>query len=113
MWRSIRHRVQAEAYGRSTGCILTESSCSVGVALHTIVVPANEIVDIQIRPPLVFADLLRGKGFAFSFPLKIDSADICRHVAIKRKSGFIKHIRFTPDDPDKFVDACKTIINKE
>ena len=31
------------------------------VALHTIVVPANEIVDIQIRPPLVFVDLLRGK----------------------------------------------------
>jgi hypothetical protein len=83
------------------------------VALHTIVIPANEIIDIQIRPPLVFADLFRGKGFACAFPLKIDSADMCRHVEIKRKSGFMKHIRFTPDDPDKFVDACKTIMKRD
>ena len=80
------------------------------VALHTLVIPADEILDIQIRPPLVFADLFRGKGFAYAFPLKIDWADMCRHVAIKRKSGFMKHIRFTPDDPDKFVEACKTIM---
>jgi hypothetical protein len=83
------------------------------VALHTLVISADEILDIQIRPPLVFADLFRGKGFAYAFPLKIDFADTCRHVAIKRRSGFIKHIRFTPDDPDKFVEACKTIINKD
>lgn len=82
------------------------------VALHTLVIPANEILDIQIRPPLVFADLFRGKGFVYAFPLKIDSADTCRHVAIKRKTGFMKHIRFTPDDPDKFVEACKSIIEK-
>jgi hypothetical protein len=83
------------------------------VALHTLVIPADGILDIQIRPPLVFADLFRGKGFAYAFPLKIDFADACRHVAIKRRSGFIKHIRFTPDDPDKFVEACKTIIKED
>jgi hypothetical protein len=83
------------------------------VSLHTLVIPADEIIDIQIRPPLVFADLFRGKGFAYAFPLKIDFADTCRHVAIKRRSGFIKHIRFTPDDPDKFVEACKTIIKED
>jgi len=80
------------------------------VALHTLVIPVDDIVDIQIRPPLVFADLFRGKRFAYAFPLKIDWADICRHVAIKRKAGFMKHIRFTPDDPDKFVEACKTTM---
>jgi hypothetical protein len=83
------------------------------VALHTLVIPADEILDIQIRPPLVFADLFRGKGFVYAFPLKIDFADTCRHVAIKRRSGFIKHIRFTPDDPDKFVEACKTIMKED
>ncbi len=80
------------------------------VALHTLIIPADEILDLQIRPPLVFVDLFRGKGFVYAFPLKIDGADGHRHVAIKRKSGFMKHIRFTPDDPDKFVDACKSIM---
>jgi len=83
------------------------------VALHTLVIPANEILDIQIRPPLVFTDLFRGKGFVYAFPLKIDSADRYRHVAIKRKTGFMKHIRFTPDDPDKFIEACKTIMKED
>lgn len=83
------------------------------VALHTLVIPADGIQDIQTRPPLVFADLFRGKGFVYAFPLKIDWADTCRHVAIKRKSGFMKHIRFTPDDPDKFVEACQTIMKKD
>ena len=82
-------------------------------ALHTIVIPADEILDIEIRPALVFADLFRGKSFAFSFPLKIDNADGHRHIAIHRKSGFMKRIRFTPDDPEKFVDACKTIMKKD
>jgi len=83
------------------------------VALHTLVIPADEILDIQIRPPLVFADLFRGKGFVYAFPLKIDNADGNRHVAIKRKAGFMKRIRFTPDDPDKFVDACKGIMKRD
>ncbi|PKL76691.1 MAG: hypothetical protein CVV27_08985 [Candidatus Melainabacteria bacterium HGW-Melainabacteria-1] len=83
------------------------------IALNTLVIPADDLLDIQIRPPLVFADLFRGKGFVYAFPLKIDSADTCRHVAIKRKSGFMKHIRCSPDDPDKFVAACKTIIKKD
>jgi len=79
-------------------------------ALHTLDIPASEILDIQIRPTLVFVDLFRGKGFVYAFPLKIDGADGHRHVAIKRKSGFMKHVRFTPDDPDKFVDACRGIM---
>ncbi len=80
------------------------------VALHTLVIPVDEIVDIQIRPPLVFTDLFRGKRFAYAFPLKIDWADVSRHVAIEKKSGLMKHIRFTPENPDKFVEACKTTM---
>ena len=82
------------------------------VALRTLVIPADEILDIQIRPPIVFADLFRGKGLVFAFPLKIDFADGHSHVAVKRKSGFMKHIRLTPDSPDKFVEACKTIMKR-
>ena len=80
------------------------------VAFHTLVIPAEEILEIEVRPPIVFADLFRGKSFLYSFPLKIDGADGHRHVAIKRKCGFIKHIRFTPDDPDRFVEVCRLIM---
>ncbi|MGA3282961.1 MAG: hypothetical protein ABSD57_00695 [Verrucomicrobiota bacterium] len=42
--------------------------------------------------------------------LKIDMADIRRHVAVRRRSGFMKCIRFTPDNPQDFVRVCKSIM---
>jgi hypothetical protein len=80
------------------------------VALGTLVIPADEILEVEIRPPSIIGDLFRGKGFAYAFPLKMDCADMCRHVALRRKSGLMKCLRFTPDDPDRFVELCKTII---
>jgi len=78
---------------------------------HTFVVPADEIQAVEVRPPVVLADVFRGKGFLFAFwAFKIDNADCCRHVAIKRKSGFMKRIRFSPDDAEKFVEICKSIL---
>jgi hypothetical protein len=74
------------------------------------VMQAEDILDIEVRPPFVIADLFRGKGFAPSFALKTDLADLFCHVAIHRRSGWFKHLRFTPDNPDKFVQVCKSII---
>ncbi len=73
------------------------------------VVRAEDILEVEIRPGIVIADLFRGKGFAHSFALKLDLADFFRHVAIHRRSGWIKHLRFTPDDPETFVQICKSI----
>jgi len=77
---------------------------------HTFVIPANEILAIEVRPPLVGADIFRGKGFRYIWALKIDNADFYRHVAIQRKSGFMKRIRFTPDNPEEFVRVCQSIM---
>jgi hypothetical protein len=77
---------------------------------HTIVIPANGIVAVEVRPPVVFADLFQRRGFGNTFALKIDMADIRRHVAVRRKSGFIKCIRFTPDHPEDFVRVCESIL---
>lgn len=79
------------------------------VALQTLKIPREDVLDIQIRPPLVFVDLFRGKSFAYAFPLKIDASDAHRHIALQRKSGFIKYLRFTPEDPDAFFDACQVM----
>jgi hypothetical protein len=74
------------------------------------VIRAEDIVDVEVRPPVVIGDLFRGKGFVQSFALKLDLADLFHHVAIHRRSGWIKHLRFTPDDPDMFVNVCKSIM---
>lgn len=77
------------------------------LGLHTIVIPFENIEAIEIRPPFSAGDLFKGKSFSFSFPLKIDATDMYRHIAVKRKNGVSKHIRFTPDDPEKFLSAIK------
>ena len=74
------------------------------------IIAADDIVDVEVRRPPVIADLFRGKGFANSFALKMDLADFYRHVAIHRRSGWIKHVRVTPDDPEGFVRVCKSIM---
>ncbi|MFH1717752.1 MAG: hypothetical protein ABIF19_10400 [Planctomycetota bacterium] len=74
------------------------------------VLPAEDILNIEVRPAVVIADLFRGRGFARSFALKMDLADLFCHVAIHRRCGWIKHVRFTPDDPEIFVQVCKSII---
>lgn len=80
------------------------------VAFKTLIIPAAHLLDVEVRPPLVFADLFRGKGFFYSFPLKTDFADGHSHVAITRSSGLFKHLRITPDDPEKFAEACRGIM---
>jgi hypothetical protein len=76
------------------------------------VIPAGDILDVEVRPPLVIGDIFRGKGFKDGLALKLDLADACPHVAIHRKSGWFKHIRITPDDPDIFARICKSIMGK-
>jgi len=77
------------------------------------VIRAEDIIDVEIRPPLVIGDFFRGKGFAQSFALKLDMSDFFRHVAVHRRSGWIKHLRFTPDDLDTFVRVCRSIMTKD
>jgi len=69
------------------------------------IIRADDLVEVEVRRPPV-----RGKGFAYSFALKMDLADFYCHVAIHRRSGWIKHVRVTPDDPEEFVRVCKTIM---
>ena len=77
------------------------------------VICAEDIISVEVRPPIVIGDLFRRRGFAQSFALKLDLADFFRHVAIHRRSGWIKHIRITPDDPDVFVSICRSIMTKK
>ena len=66
---------------------------------HTMVIPAREIMNIKAgRPP------------GMIWGIKLDNCNFCRHVLLKRRSGLFKRIGFTPDDPEKFVAACQSIL---
>ena len=73
------------------------------------IISAGDILDVEVRPAPVIGDLFRGKGLAYSFALKMDLADFYPHVAIYRRSGWMKHVRITPEDPEEFVRVCKSI----
>jgi hypothetical protein len=72
--------------------------------LHTLVIPANEIREIKVRPSFFSGR----KGFTWG--VKIDNCDLCRHVLVVKKSGILKRIGFSPDDPEKFVAVCQSIM---
>ena len=65
---------------------------------HTVVVPANEIQAVAVRP----------SGFIWG--VKLDNCDFCRHVLLIKKSGLFKRIGFSPDDPEKFMIVCQSIM---
>jgi hypothetical protein len=71
---------------------------------HTVVIPAREILEIEVRPSLFSGR----KGITWG--IKLDNSDLCRHVLVRRKTGFWKRIAFTPDNPDEFVRICESII---
>jgi hypothetical protein len=65
---------------------------------HTIAVPANEIQAVEVRPPGPI------------WGVKLDNCNFCRHVLLIKKSGLFKRIGFSPDEPDKFVAVCQSIM---
>ncbi|HXE43295.1 MAG TPA: hypothetical protein VN516_09750 [Candidatus Baltobacteraceae bacterium] len=73
------------------------------ILFRTIIVPAHEIVKIEIRPSIF------GGFKGFTWGIKLDSTDLHRHVLIRREQGFFKNIAFTPNNPEEFVRICKSI----
>ncbi len=65
---------------------------------HTLVVPANEMVNVEVRSPGII------------WGIKLDNCNFCRHVLLRKKSGLFKNIGFSPDDPEKFVAICQSIL---
>jgi hypothetical protein len=71
---------------------------------HTVVVPADEIQAVEVRPSAFSGQ----KGFTWG--IKIDNCDLCRHVRLTRQSGFFKRIGFSPDNPEEFVETCQSVF---
>lgn len=61
----------------------------------TLIIKKDELVSIDVFRPPVLRTTFRA--------LKLDLADLWEHVGIKRKNGFFKQLRFTPENPEEFV----------
>jgi len=72
---------------------------------HTIIVPADDIQAIELRPS-IFGGLTRG----MTLGIKNDLCDLCRHVLLTKKRGFFKRIGISPDEPEKFVEICQSLL---
>ena len=71
---------------------------------HTIIVPAVEIESVEVRP-----SAFRGwRGMTYG--IKLDNCDLCRHVLLTRKHGLFCRIGYSPDDPERFAEQCRSII---
>ncbi len=75
----------------------------------TFVIQALDIVDVWASAGTTLKDVPRLGGiFAAWRCLKLDMADLFRHVVIKsRRAGYFKNFAFVPEKPDEFVDMVK------
>lgn len=77
-------------------CDRIELRCRVPFVAKTFVIRKEDIVSIDVfAPPVVRTSM---------WALKLDFADLYEHVGITRKSGFFKQLRFTPENPQQFVE---------
>jgi|GEM_PF-562053 len=73
------------------------------------VILAEDILDVKVRPRFSIGDQFQGRVRIRWWALKLDWSDFFDHVEIHRKWRLFKYIRFTPDNPERFVAAVKSI----
>ncbi|MCP4267031.1 MAG: hypothetical protein GY777_15915 [Candidatus Brocadiaceae bacterium] len=79
-----------------------ELRCRFPFFTKTLVVRKEDLISIDIFKPPVIRTTFRA--------LKLDLADIKEHVGIKRKNGFFKQLRFTPENLEEFVSKVREIF---
>ena len=79
------------------------------IFLTTLKIPAQKIVDVKVLSP-VLKNREKQKFLAWFWGLFLDWAAFNRHVLIETRSYFARYVHFTPDDPDLFASACKSML---
>jgi hypothetical protein len=79
-----------------------ELKCRFPFITKTLIIKKDDIIFIDTFKPPVFRTTFTA--------LKLDLADLNEHVGIKRKNGFFKQLRFTPENPKEFVKKVKELF---
>ncbi len=80
-----------------------ELRCRFPFVTRTLVIHKEDLISIDTYQPPVIRTSFRA--------LKLDLADLSEHVGIKRKNGFFKQLRFTPENPKEFVAKVKVVFS--
>jgi hypothetical protein len=80
-----------------------ELKCRFPFVTRTLIIKKDDLISIDTYKPPVIRTTFRA--------LKLDFADLKEHVGIKRKNGFFKQLRFTPENPEEFVSKAKEIFD--
>jgi hypothetical protein len=79
-----------------------ELRCRFPFSTKTLVIKRDDLISIDIfKPPVIRTTF---------WALTLDRADLNEHVEIKRKSGFFKQLRFTPENPKEFVAKVRELF---
>ena len=82
-----------------------ELRCRFPFFSKTLVIKKDDLISIEIfKPPVIRTTF---------WALKLDLADLNEHVGIKRKNGFFKQLRFTPENPKEFVAKVKELFKMD
>jgi len=79
-----------------------ELKCRFPFFTKTLIIKKDYLISIDIFKPPVIRTTFRA--------LKLDLADLNEHVGIKRKHGFFKQLRFTPENPKEFVTKVRELF---
>ena len=80
-----------------------ELRCKFPFMTKTFVITKEDLISIDVfKPPVIRTTF---------WALKLDLADLKEHVGIKRKTGFFKQLRFTPENPEAFVLKTREIFD--
>ena len=80
-----------------------ELKCRFPFITKTLIIKKDDIISIDTFKPPVLRTTFRA--------LKLDLADLNEHVGVRRKNGFFKQLRFTPNNPNEFVAKVKELFN--
>jgi hypothetical protein len=76
--------------------------------LKTITVPFDEVEGVKVANSYSEGVRLQLRGGRRG--IKLDWADIHRHVVLDKSTGFFRHIAFTPDDAEMFRATLETAL---
>jgi hypothetical protein len=74
--------------------------------LSTFVIPFDDIAEVSLSGALAI-EIFRAQAWKGGPPCKLDFVVFYTHIVVRRISGLFRNIRFTPDDPELFLSACR------
>ena len=78
------------------------------------IISMEDIVVVDRRDKALVFDLAGGHPHFSRIPaLQLDLSDLKPHVSLVKTRGVWQQLRFSPDDPEAFVAACRAILPAE